>query len=68
VSSKIEIVLQLLSDGGWHSMYELQQLSELNEPQLKMIVSFLEKYDFARTNFEMKVRANQFFEEFLSQV
>ena len=68
MSSKIEIVLQLLSDGGWHSMYELQQLSELNEPQLKMIVSFLEKYDFARTNFEMKVRANQFFEEFLSQV
>ncbi len=62
------MVLEVLSDGEWHGVEELQQLTELNENQVREIAAFLYEYDFARMDVEKKkLRINRHFQEFLSQ-
>jgi DNA-binding IclR family transcriptional regulator len=66
--SKVTLVLEVLSDGEWHRIEELQQLTELNENQVREIAAFLYEYDFARMDVEKKkLRINRHFQEFLSQ-
>ncbi|MCW4006198.1 MAG: hypothetical protein NWF04_06345 [Candidatus Bathyarchaeota archaeon] len=67
--SKIEMVLEVLSDGEWHSIMEIQQLTELNEQQTKEIAAFLFEYEFAKVDVESnKVRISKCFRELLTQV
>jgi hypothetical protein len=68
MGSKIELILNVLSDGEWHKIYDLQQLAELEERQIQEMAAFLFEYDFARFDFEnKKVRINQDFQNFLIQ-
>ena len=66
--SKVSMVLEVLSDGEWHGIEELQQLTELNENQVREVAAFLYEYDFVRMDVEnKKLRINRHFQEFLSQ-
>lgn len=66
--SKVTTMLEVLSDGEWHGMEELQQLTELNENQVREIAAFLFEYDFVKMDAEnRKVRLNRCFQEFLTQ-
>jgi DNA-binding IclR family transcriptional regulator len=42
----ISKVLELLEDGGWHSIEEVQQKTRLSRQELKEVTDFLVKYDF----------------------
>ena len=47
MSSKFESILELLGDGRFHALDELQEEIELNENQTRAIVVFLAEYGFA---------------------
>jgi len=42
----ISKVLELLEDGEWHSIEEIQQKTRLSRRELKEVIDFLVKYDF----------------------
>ena len=66
--SKFTVMLQLLSDGEWHGIEELQRVSELEETQVQKIASFLDEYDFAMVDSEnKKVRIKSHFQDLLNQ-
>jgi len=66
--SKFTVMLQLLSDGEWHGIEELQRVSELEETQVQKIASFLDEYDFAMVDTENKqVRIKSHFQDLLNQ-
>lgn len=66
--SKIAMILEILSDGKWHGIEELQQRLELNEHEVQEIATFLSKYDFAKSDDEnRKVRIKKDFQKFLVQ-
>ena len=66
--SKLAMVLDILSDGKWHGIDELQQRLELDEREVQEIAAFLSKYDFAKSDEEnRKVRINRDFQKLLSQ-
>jgi hypothetical protein len=66
--SKMTIMLEVLSDGEWHGIEELQQLVELNERQVREIAAFLFEYDLAVVDISsQKVRINKCFQEILTQ-
>jgi DNA-binding IclR family transcriptional regulator len=66
--SKLAMVLDILSDGKWHGIDELQQRLELDEHEVRVIAAFLSKYDFVKSDEEnRKVRINRDFQKLLSQ-
>jgi DNA-binding IclR family transcriptional regulator len=48
--SKFEGILELLDDGRFHALDELQEETQLNENKTRAIVAFLTEYGFAETN------------------
>ena len=65
--SKLTLVLEVLKDGEWHAIEELQHLAELEENQVHEIASFLYEYDLATMdNANKKVKINKCFQEFLA--
>jgi DNA-binding IclR family transcriptional regulator len=62
------MILEMLSDGKWHRIEELQQRLELNERKVQEIITFLNKYDFVKIDKEHeKVKINQNFRKLLTQ-
>ncbi len=45
-ASKIVGILELLSDGQWHSAEEIKQKMDLNMKEFRQITSFLKEYNF----------------------
>jgi dissimilatory sulfite reductase (desulfoviridin) alpha/beta subunit len=43
---KIAEILEILGDGQWHMLEEIQQKMRLNNSQIQQIVAFLKEYDF----------------------
>ncbi len=39
-------VLELLSDGAWHQVKDLQEKLGLNDFKIKLLANFLKSYDF----------------------
>lgn len=68
LGTKIELILNALSDGEWHGIVDLQRLTELDEVQIQEMAAFLFEYDLARVDFEnKKVKVKQDFHNFLVQ-
>jgi DNA-binding IclR family transcriptional regulator len=66
--SKITMILEILGDGKWHGIEELQQRLELNEREVQEIITFLNKYDFVKIDKEHgKVKINRNFQKLLAQ-
>jgi len=47
VATKLQGILELLGDGRFHGLDELQEETELSENETRAIVSFLAEYGFA---------------------
>jgi DNA-binding IclR family transcriptional regulator len=68
MGSKITMILEILRDGKWHGIEELQQRMELDEYKVQEITKFLNKYDFATIDgANKKVKINRGFQKFLAQ-
>lgn len=66
--SKMEMVLEVLSDGNWHSITEIQQLTKLNEKQAQEVTSFLFDYNFVKVDTSSKkVKISKCLRELLLQ-
>ena len=68
VVSKITMILEMLDDGKWQEIEELQQRLGLNEHEVQEITAFLNKYDFVKIDKERrKVKINRNFQKLLAQ-
>jgi len=68
MESKISMILEILSDGKWHEIEELQQRIALDEYKVQEIATFLNKYDFAMIDgANRKVKISRDFQRFLAQ-
>ena len=68
MESRITMVLEILSDGKWHGIEELQQRMALSEHGVHEVATFLNKYDFAKIDCtNKKVKINRDFRKFLAQ-
>jgi hypothetical protein len=60
MESKITMILEILSDGEWHEIEELQNRMELSEHEVQEVATFLNKYDFAKIDWaNKKVKINR---------
>ena len=39
-------ILEILYDGKWHTLYEIQQKTKLDKNQIQQVIEFLKKYGF----------------------
>ena len=61
------MILEMLGDGKWHEIEELQLMLGLNEHKVQEITTFLNKYDFVKIDKEhRKVKINQEFPKVIS--
>ena len=68
VVSKITLILEILSDGKWHGIEELQGRMGLNERKVQEIAKFLNEFDLAKIDdANRKVKINRNFQKFLAQ-
>ena len=66
MGSKISMILDLLSDGKWHSIAGLSRKSSLDSREIEELLSFLDKYEFAKVDFESgKAKINKAFQKLL---
>jgi len=45
-TSEISKILEMLSDGQWHLLEEIQQKTELDKNKTRQVMVFLKKYSF----------------------
>ena len=45
---KITGVLEILSDGEWHTLELIRRKMKLNRNQVQQVAAFLEKYEFVK--------------------
>jgi DNA-binding IclR family transcriptional regulator len=61
-------ILELLSDGGWHTLDEIRKRTELTKRNITRIIQFLEEYNFVVVDKEEgKIRLNENVRKFLAQ-
>lgn len=58
-------ILELLKDGKWHTLQEIQQRTKVDKDQIYRITDFLEKYSFiVADDMEKKVRLDKIVRKF----
>ena len=68
MTSKIVGVLEILNDGKWHALEEIQQKAELSESQNRYITEFLQEYEFIILDEEKKkAKLNREAKKFLTK-
>lgn len=67
-TSKITRFLEILDDGQWHLLEEIQRGSKIEEDQIRRIVKFLREYDFIVVDEKsQRVRLEETVQRFLAQ-
>ena len=67
-ASKIADILEVLGDGKWHVLEELQQKIEVDRETIQQITNFLREYDFIVLDEEKKkTKLNRTAQKFLTQ-
>lgn len=67
-TSKIMKILEVLADGKWHMLNEVQQETRITRKQLQQIMDFLGQYSFTITDkTKEKARLDEKAREFLAQ-
>jgi len=65
---KIAGVLEMLSDGEWHTLRGIRRKMKLNQDQIQQIALFLEEYDFvAFDETQNKIRIEEAVRKFLAK-
>ena len=65
----VNVVMDLLEDGTWHSLTEIGEKSDLHESKLEILANFLAEYDFMELdNAERKVRLAASIVDFLKRI
>jgi hypothetical protein len=68
LTSKIDQVLEILGDGEWHNLMELQDEIGVSNGRVLEILGFLSKYEFVKIDFaKEKARITKNAQEFMAQ-
>jgi len=66
--AKIARVLEMLSDGEWHTLQRIRRKMKLNKDQIQQIALFLEEYEFVTIDeTKNKIRIEEAVRKFLVQ-
>ena len=58
----MEMILEILKDGKWHSIKEIEEKTKLHEFKLQMIIDFLTNFNFVEKKKDCKeIKATQEF-------
>ncbi len=69
LGSEIAVLLEILGDGEWHGLAELQQQAGLVKHKMQGIAAFLYRFDFAVVDEANKrVKLNRDFRKFLARI
>jgi DNA-binding IclR family transcriptional regulator len=49
-TKKILEILELLNDGQWHMLEDVQQKARLNESMTRQVIAFLKEYELIATD------------------
>jgi len=67
-AAKIARILELLEDGQWHVLGDVQKKTRLNEDQVQQIVAFLKEYQFITADdAKGEIRLQEAVRKFLTQ-
>ncbi len=61
-------ILEILNDGQWHLISDVEARMNLNASQSKEIIEFLKTYEFVAVDQKNRVKLREAVREFLSQV
>lgn len=65
---RVAEVLEILSDGNWHTLEEVRRKMNLNRNQIQQIVGFLKEYEFVAVDETQKrMRIEETVRKFLTQ-
>ena len=65
---KLAEILEILNDGQWHMLNEVQKKMKLNENQSKHIIAFLKEYEFIAIDERKKqIKLEEDVRKFLTQ-
>jgi hypothetical protein len=68
-TSKIEDVIEVLSDGRWYMLRDIGQKAKIDDERLQRVMDFLSDYDFiVMDETGKKVRLDKTVLEFLAQI
>jgi DNA-binding IclR family transcriptional regulator len=61
-------ILEILNDGKWHTLNEIQQKTEIDQKQAEQAISFLKEYNFIITDkTKNKARLDEKIQQFLTR-
>jgi DNA-binding IclR family transcriptional regulator len=67
-TSEISKILEMLSDGQWHLLEEIQQKTELDKDKTRQVTVFLKKYSFiVLDEAKKRIRLEETVRNFLTQ-
>lgn len=67
-ASKMTKVLEMLIDGKWHTLKEIQQKTKLDKNQIQQVITFLKRYRFISVDkVTRKVILDKTVQKFLAQ-
>ena len=67
-TTKMVKIIELLGDGKWHTLEEIQETARLTKRSIIRVVQFLKEYGFVMTDEEEhKIRLNENVRNFLIQ-
>jgi DNA-binding IclR family transcriptional regulator len=49
-TKKIAEILEILNDGQWHMLHDVQQKAQLNENLTRQVIAFLKEYELVSTD------------------
>ena len=65
---KITEILEILKDGKWHSLDEIQTEMHLNRNQIQQVIAFLREYRFVIiSETQKKIRIEEEAKKFMTQ-
>ncbi|MBX5327265.1 MAG: hypothetical protein ACQXXH_01640 [Candidatus Bathyarchaeia archaeon] len=66
---KVDALFEGLRDGKWHSLNEIARKTDLDEEKTKLIIAFLEEFNFIQINTEnKKIKLDALTHRFLEKI
>ena len=66
-TTKIAEILEMLNDGKWHMLEEIQQKTKVDDNQIQSVIEFLKVYNFIVTGeAKKKIKLDKIVQKFLT--
>jgi DNA-binding IclR family transcriptional regulator len=64
----IDKILDALKDGEYHTLKEITQKTGIKQPKTRLVIAFLQKYQFIELNKNGKIKLNVLIKQFLDKL